>query len=53
MEKVIARVLISLGALALIAGLSLLLAWPIMWCWNYAVVSIWGFQLLHGEKHGV
>ena len=26
-------------AVAVVAGVSLLLAWPFMWIWNYAVVS--------------
>ena len=41
MGKIIAGIMIVIGALAVIAGLGLLLAFPIMWCWNYAIVAIW------------
>ena len=30
---------IVLGVIALLACLSLALAWPFMWLWNYAIVS--------------
>lgn len=30
------------GIIVLAAGIGLLLAFPIMWCWNYAVFAVWG-----------
>jgi hypothetical protein len=30
------------SAVVLLVGISLIMALPIMWCWNYAVVAIWG-----------
>ena len=38
MEKIIVIVLMLTIALAICAGVGLLLAFPVMWCWNYAVV---------------
>ena len=28
--------------LAVVAGFSVLLAFPVMWCWNYAVTDVFG-----------
>lgn len=50
MEKVLLGVLLGLGVIVLAGGISLLLAWPIMWCWNYAVVSIWALPALTWGK---
>lgn len=41
MEKLVAIIVIFLGTICLIAGLGLLMAFPIKWCWNYAVVYVW------------
>ena len=30
------------GVIVLAAGISLLLAYPVSWCWNYAVVAVFG-----------
>lgn len=39
-ENIIASVLLFLGAIALLAGLSLLLAFPTEWCWNATMPQI-------------
>lgn len=39
MDKVVGFFVILLGVVAFIAGVCLLLAWPFMWLWNYAVVQ--------------
>jgi hypothetical protein len=36
--KILLGILLGVGTIAVIAGISLLTAWPVMWCWNYAVV---------------
>jgi hypothetical protein len=30
-----------IGVIVVAAGIGLLLAFPIMWCWNYSVVYVW------------
>lgn len=30
-----------IGVVAVVAAFGLLLAFPIMWCWNHAVTAIW------------
>lgn len=50
MEKVFLGLAVGLGVIILAGGISLLLAWPIMWCWNYAVVSIWALPALTWGK---
>jgi len=42
MDKFIAGLALGLLLLVIAAGIGLLLAFPMMWCWNYAVVAIWG-----------
>ena len=42
MDKIIAAILAVIGAIVLVASVSLLLAFPVMWCWNYAVVAVFG-----------
>lgn len=44
MEKIIGGIIIGLGVLVAVAGLSLLLAFPIMWGWNFVVPSIFGLR---------
>jgi len=40
--KIILGIILALGVIAAVAVVSLLMAFPIMWCWNYAVVAVWG-----------
>ena len=42
MDKIIAAIMAVIGAIVLVASVSLLLAFPVMWCWNYAVVAVFG-----------
>jgi len=42
MEDFATAVFLVVGMIVVFAGIGLLLAFPIMWCWNYAVVAIWG-----------
>jgi len=46
MDKFIAGLALGLLLLVIAAGIGLLLAFPIMWCWNYAVVGIWGLPAI-------
>jgi len=41
MDKLIAALLLLVGGIAIAAGIGLLTAFPVMWCWNYAVVAVW------------
>lgn len=41
MAKLTALVFVALGFIVITAGVGLLMAFPIMWCWNYAVVAVW------------
>lgn len=50
MSELIKVVFVVIGVMVTIAGLGLLLAWPIMWCWNYAVVSIFGLPAITWGK---
>ena len=42
MDKIIAAILAVIGIIVLAASVSLLLAFPVMLCWNYAVVVTFG-----------
>ena len=42
MDKIIAAILAVIGVIVLAAAISLLMAFPISWCWNYAVVATFG-----------
>ena len=37
-------------AIFLVAGISLFLAFPVMWCWNYAVVSTFALPAITWGK---
>lgn len=50
MEEV-SKIILAVLAVFLFAGIfGLLLAFPIMWCWNYAVVSVFGLPALTWGK---
>ena len=40
------KILAAVGALALVLGLGLLLAFPIKWCWNYTIPYIFGLKTI-------
>ena len=42
MDKIIDAILAVIGAIVLAFAISLLMAFPISWCWNYAVVATFG-----------
>lgn len=41
MDKILGTLIFYVGIIAIAAGIGLLMAFPVMWCWNYAVVAIW------------
>ena len=44
MEKVITGLVVVVGIIVLSATIGLLLAFPIMWCWNYTMPNIFGLM---------
>lgn len=46
MGKILTAFLAVVGLLAVAAGVGLLMAFPIKWCWNYSVVAIWGLPAI-------
>ena len=46
METMWWRFLAGVGVIAVSAIFGLLMAFPIMWCWNYAIVHIWQLPTL-------
>lgn len=50
MERLIKIFVIWLLFLVSAVGIGLLMAFPIMWCWNYAVVSVWGLPTITWGK---
>lgn len=50
MDKIIAWLLIVIGIVVIAAGFGLLAAFPIKWCWNYAVVSTFGLPAITWGK---
>jgi len=40
-ETITVAVLAVIGVIVVAAGIGLLVAFPIKWCWNFAVVAIW------------
>lgn len=48
--KIIVGFAAMLGVLIIVAILSIVLAFPIKWCWNYAVVSTFGLPTVTWGK---
>lgn len=46
MNNIITGIVNVVGAIAILAGISLILAFPIKWCWNYSVAEIWNLPLI-------
>jgi hypothetical protein len=46
MEEGIKGFLLIIMAIVLIAVFSLILAYPVMWCWNYSVVTIFKLPII-------
>jgi hypothetical protein len=45
-ETITTAVLAIIGIIVVAAGIGLLIAFPIKWCWNYAVVAIWHLPVI-------
>jgi len=43
-------VLVIIGAIVLICGISILLAFPVMWCWNFVMPYLFGLKVLTWGK---
>lgn len=50
MGEVTKLLFVLVGIILAGAGIGLLLAWPIMWCWNYAIVSTFGLPVITWGK---
>lgn len=50
MEKIIAGLVIVAGGICVIAGISLLIAFPIKWTWNYTMPYLFGWPMLTWGK---
>ena len=46
MEKTALYVLGFILGIIIIAGIGLLLAFPIMWCWNYTIPTLFGIKVI-------
>lgn len=46
LEKIVAGVIFGLGLVAAIAGVGLLLAFPIKWTWNYTMPYLFDLKIL-------
>jgi len=46
MEKLIEVAVALIVVIVMIAMFGMLLAFPIMWCWNYAVVTTFGLPMI-------
>ena len=46
MDEFIKVVILAIGIVCMAACIGLLMAFPIKWCWNYAVVAIWGLPTI-------
>lgn len=44
MSELIAKFLLVAGAVAISAGIGLLLAFPIKWCWNYTMPYLFALK---------
>lgn len=50
MDKLLIALFALVGIIVLAAVIGLAMAFPIMWCWNYAVVAIWGLPAITWGK---
>jgi hypothetical protein len=44
--QIIAVIFVAIGVIAVGAGIGLLMAFPVMWCWNYSVVYVWHLPVI-------
>lgn len=50
MDKLLIALFALVGIIVLAAVIGLAMAFPIMWCWNYAIVSIFGLPSITWGK---
>ena len=50
MEKIFEAILIVIGAIVLIAGIGLVMAFPIKWCWNEIMPYLFGLPAITWGK---
>ena len=50
MNETLEKALIGIGTTAVIAGLGLLLAFPLKWTWNYVMPYLFGLPVLTWGK---
>jgi hypothetical protein len=50
MEKALTTLFVAVGLIAALAGIGLLLAFPIKWCWNYTMPMIFGLPSITWGK---
>jgi hypothetical protein len=50
MDKLLIALFALVGIIVLAAVIGLAMAFPIMWCWNYAIVSIFGLPAITWGK---
>ena len=41
MEEIVKGIFLFVSMIIFVAMISLIVAFPVMWSWNYAVVAIW------------
>ena len=46
MDEIFIGVFAVIGMIGIIAGLGLLLAFPIKWCWNYTMPMLFGLNVI-------
>ena len=45
-EKIMTGVVVLIGTVVVVAGLGLLLAFPVKWCWNYIMPVIFELPII-------
>jgi ABC-type polysaccharide/polyol phosphate export permease len=46
MDKLITGILAVIGAIVVVAGISLITAFPIKWCWNYVMPYLFALKTI-------
>lgn len=46
MEKVLLSILAVIGVIAVVAGIGLIVAFPIKWCWNYTMPMLFDLHTI-------
>lgn len=45
-EKIVKVIIMAIGIIGLVAGIGLLLAFPVKWTWNYTMPYLFGFKTI-------